>query len=602
MLNTRWRVAVTVAAGVVLWLGAARAEPQQPTDLQTMTVQAHQPCEVSFAAQSARFVRVLVHRSSANQVCIDELEVYGSEAKTNLALAARGAEASASSCLPGYAIHQVQHLNDGAYGNSHSWIAAQATAQWAQIALPKEELISRVVISRDRDGKYTDRVAVQFDVLLSIDGQHWTTASRVQAKLQTSRPPSGGYAGPYHLSANATWDQKLEYAFGCERHTWSKMSSNDHLSPLQTDRPALPGGPAYWSRIARLDPLSRTLVQMSELVDRLAVKEVDVQPARKQLLELRAQQQQLETSGPASSAVLDQLYLAVRRAKRELMLADPDLEALRRVLFVKRHPYQASHNYSDVLDSTFAPGGGICLLEIPASRRLGCEPSEATVTTLFDASDGIARDPMADFEASRDLLRLPARASVPDPGWEPYWHLMVLSLGTGEVQQLTDGPFHDYYPCPLARRRTLAFISTRVQGTVSLLAAAGLRAVPHGRRRQRDPAAVACQPERMVARHDARRSHPLDSVRVPGQGRGFRAHAVGHPPGWDASGVDLWQQYAQLLHQRARGARHRRDLLHIVLTRRRPQRSDRTDQLPARAVRHFVRSPISRRISRRITT
>jgi len=52
----------------------------------------------------------------AGQVCIDELEMYGPQDDTNLALAESGVIASASSCLPGYAIHQVAHLNDGLYG------------------------------------------------------------------------------------------------------------------------------------------------------------------------------------------------------------------------------------------------------------------------------------------------------------------------------------------------------------------------------------------------------------------------------------------------------------------------------------------------------
>jgi hypothetical protein len=81
------------------------------------------PNEFTFDPQAARFVR-LVLRHSQGEPCIDEMEVYGPDSGTNLALANNGAKASASSLLPGYAIHQVAHLNDGLYGNSHSWIAA----------------------------------------------------------------------------------------------------------------------------------------------------------------------------------------------------------------------------------------------------------------------------------------------------------------------------------------------------------------------------------------------------------------------------------------------------------------------------------------------
>ncbi|NQU25265.1 MAG: hypothetical protein HQ567_28605 [Candidatus Nealsonbacteria bacterium] len=95
-----------------------------------------QPNAMAFPAEKARFVRIVVHQSSTSQPCIDELEIYGADGERNLALATGGAKASASSCLPGYAIHRIEHLNDGKYGNGQSWIAAGTTAEWAQIELP----------------------------------------------------------------------------------------------------------------------------------------------------------------------------------------------------------------------------------------------------------------------------------------------------------------------------------------------------------------------------------------------------------------------------------------------------------------------------------
>jgi hypothetical protein len=147
-------------------------------------------------------------------------------------------------------------------------------------------------------------------------------------------------------------------------------------------------------------------------------------------------------------------------AKRRLMFRDPDLDGLRRILFVKRHPYHASHNYSDILDSRFQPGGGVGILDIPrVADRL--EPAEAQLTILFDASDGIARDPVADYDAEKILFAYRPDKS-PVPGWAPYWHLMSVNADGSGLTQLTDGPFHDYYPCPLPDGG-LAFISTRVK-------------------------------------------------------------------------------------------------------------------------------------------
>jgi len=420
---------------------------------------ADRPYAVSFAAQPARFVRVVILRSFRGQPCIDELEIYGPGGAKNLALAASGARATASSCLPGYDIHKIVHLNDGRYGNSHSWIAASATNEWAQIELPEVAAVNRVVISRDREGRYGDRLPVEFKIELSLDGKLWRTAAHVSVRPAISRKPQPRYPGPFQLPADPTWEELLRYAFDCERYTWEHMSASDHLSPLRTERSAFPGGPPYWGRIARLGALERTLVQMEEMLERLANKGLDVSKEAAQLTDLRKRQTLLKKQ----SGILEEkklLYYEARLAKRRLMFRDPDLHVLRQILFVKRHPYHASHNYSDILDAEFNPGGGACILNIPL-REGRLRPSAATVKVLFDASDGIVRDPVADFDASRIYFAYrPKRSAV--RGWAPYWHLMVMNSDGSDLRQVTFGPFHDFFPCPLPDGG-VTFISTRVK-------------------------------------------------------------------------------------------------------------------------------------------
>jgi hypothetical protein len=133
--------------------------------------------------RKARFVRVTIHKTNGStQPCIDELEIFGPGGKENLALAARGAIASASSLLPGYPIHQVRHLNDGLYGNDHSWIAASNKVEWAQIELPAPAVVASVLVTRDRSGKFTDRIPQVFEVLVSADGQQWQSAGRCERR------------------------------------------------------------------------------------------------------------------------------------------------------------------------------------------------------------------------------------------------------------------------------------------------------------------------------------------------------------------------------------------------------------------------------------
>ncbi|MFT7643656.1 MAG: hypothetical protein ACI9G1_005422, partial [Pirellulaceae bacterium] len=94
-----------------------------------------------------------------------------------------------SSLLKGFAAkHQVEFLNDGKYGNEHSWIPAESPS-WAQIELPELLTIDRVVLSRDRGGNLNRRVPIGFDILVSLDGKEWKTVKKVRPRVASDRRP-----------------------------------------------------------------------------------------------------------------------------------------------------------------------------------------------------------------------------------------------------------------------------------------------------------------------------------------------------------------------------------------------------------------------------
>ena len=119
----------------------------------------------------ARFVRFTIHATNASQPCIDELEVFSAD--KNIALASHGTRPTASSTLPNYPIHKLEHINDGKYGNSHSWISNEAGSGWVQLEFPQAVRIDRVEWARDREGKYQDRLAVKYLIESSLDGKDW---------------------------------------------------------------------------------------------------------------------------------------------------------------------------------------------------------------------------------------------------------------------------------------------------------------------------------------------------------------------------------------------------------------------------------------------
>lgn len=406
-----------------------------------------------FAAREARLVRLLIHRSHAGAPGVDELEVYGPDTAGNLALAENGAVASASSLLPGYRIHAVEHLNDGRYGNGHSWIAATASEAWVQIELPGAARVARVVFSRDREGQFADRQILQADVCLSTDGQHWRTVATLNRAVGDLAPSRPRLTFPLEELTEPTWAGAVTYAFRRERDTWSRMDAEDYLSPWVNDRPAVPDGPPYWGALSRLSPLDRTLVQFEDMLERLEALGLDVRQEQVELAGLRRQ------AKDPTAAASEALFLAARQAKRRLFFRDPRLAPLEHVLFAKRHPLQPSHNYSEHLDSLFASGGGICLLHVPRDAGGRLDPARAEVETLFDGRVGIVRDPVVDFDGR--TVYFAYRPDEPEvEGWQSYWHLFSLRVDGGGWRRLTEGPFHDFDPVPLPDGG-LGFMSTR---------------------------------------------------------------------------------------------------------------------------------------------
>ncbi|MCF7849461.1 MAG: discoidin domain-containing protein [Kiritimatiellales bacterium] len=134
--------------------------------------------EFSFDPIVTKFVRIVIHDSiKSRPPCIDELEIFKFGANGNLAV--KYGLPSASSSLGGYEKHRIEHLNDGKYGNLHSWICGEKTG-WCQIELTKRIKIDRVVLSRDRGGRLEDRSPLSFDIQVSEDGKDWKTVKEIR--------------------------------------------------------------------------------------------------------------------------------------------------------------------------------------------------------------------------------------------------------------------------------------------------------------------------------------------------------------------------------------------------------------------------------------
>lgn len=133
--------------------------------------------EESFAPVESSAIRFTVLATSGSEPCLDEIEVFDRNGQ-NVALSSRGAKASASGTLPGYASHKLEHINDGQFGNDHSWISNTKGSGWIQIDFPSPTQIQGMRWSRARNGSHSDRLPTQYKIeALSPDGSPKLIAS-----------------------------------------------------------------------------------------------------------------------------------------------------------------------------------------------------------------------------------------------------------------------------------------------------------------------------------------------------------------------------------------------------------------------------------------
>lgn len=131
-----------------------------------------------FAPLEARYIRFFIARTAGSAPCIDELEVYGpADPGKNLALASNGTRATASGALSEYRIHALAHINDGIYGNGHSWICDTAENGWVTLELPAPAQINRIIWSRDREGKFIDRLPIDYRFEVALAPGQWRLAA-----------------------------------------------------------------------------------------------------------------------------------------------------------------------------------------------------------------------------------------------------------------------------------------------------------------------------------------------------------------------------------------------------------------------------------------
>ena len=147
---------------------------------------------VTFPALTTTKIKITINATGDNYSQIPEIEVYG-YSKTNIALAANGGVASASSTYPAHAIANVN--NGDRKGPNHGGIWADNTSwqypDWVQIDFPANKVVDEVAVFSVQDNGFSSSVeptqtmtgsqyVVQNFEIWYWNGNDWATTPAMQ--------------------------------------------------------------------------------------------------------------------------------------------------------------------------------------------------------------------------------------------------------------------------------------------------------------------------------------------------------------------------------------------------------------------------------------
>lgn len=121
-----------------------------------------------FAPVKTKRLRFTTLATNGLEPCIDELEVFDAQGR-NVACEAK-VTTSGNLIVPNR--HDPSYLNDGEYGNERSWLGNQDGKGWVELAFATEQKITRVLWSRDREGKLEDRMTTEYRIEVE-QGSAW---------------------------------------------------------------------------------------------------------------------------------------------------------------------------------------------------------------------------------------------------------------------------------------------------------------------------------------------------------------------------------------------------------------------------------------------
>ncbi|OYW74467.1 MAG: hypothetical protein B7Z37_17725 [Verrucomicrobia bacterium 12-59-8] len=220
-----------------------------------------------FAPVKTQRVRFTIKATTNLEPCIDELEIFNTSGE-NVALASSGTKRKSSGDIGVAERHELRFLNDGRYGNSRSWLSNKLGQGWVELEFPQEQLVERVVWSRDRDGKFTDRLATDYQIEISDAAGHWHTVADASDRQKFDpknkkliKPTLGGLSAEEAKRAKpliqekAATEAKIAQAINAQKAFAGTFRTPDDIHLLSRGDPEQPKEPVTPAVLSALGDL-----------------------------------------------------------------------------------------------------------------------------------------------------------------------------------------------------------------------------------------------------------------------------------------------------------------------------------------------------------
>lgn len=135
----------------------------------------------SFSPRKIKFIQFNISSTlNGAEPCIDELEVYSG--KRIVSLSTQGVKATSNGDFK-HPLHKLEHINDGAYGNSKSWISAHSSGGWVRLEFPTPVSVDKIIWARDREKNFKDRLPVDYSIQGGLSTDDLQTLSDSKTRI-----------------------------------------------------------------------------------------------------------------------------------------------------------------------------------------------------------------------------------------------------------------------------------------------------------------------------------------------------------------------------------------------------------------------------------